>query len=203
MPTTLEKIVRDCPTVQRSKTEGGKSLIHTENNEVRYVLGDIGDKPLICIGVNPSVSENDDGGRGTILTVEKVKRKNNHGSWVMLNVYPVRAKNANKLSDYDAVLDEVNRKIIEAVLEDVVKKTGKPPTVWVAWGVSIEKKPYLLIRLCAIISLLEKHNCHFVTCGKLTVAGHPHHPLGVCDIELKDFDMIEYKRKLGCHPPLL
>ena len=53
--------------------------------EYRYILGTRGDRPLICIGVNPSTAapgELDP----TLRSVERVAHHNGYDSFIMFNV---------------------------------------------------------------------------------------------------------------------
>ena len=58
--------------------------------EYRYVLGTKGEKPLICIGVNPSTAEPDHLDN-TLKSVERIALGNGYDSFIMFNVYPQRA----------------------------------------------------------------------------------------------------------------
>ena len=55
--------------------------------EYRYVLGTKGEKPLICIGVNPSTAEPDHLDN-TLKSVERIALGNGYDSFIMFNVYP-------------------------------------------------------------------------------------------------------------------
>ena len=69
--------------------------------EYRYILGTRGQKPLICIGVNPSTAEpgNLD---NTLKSVERIAKNNGFDSFVMFNVYAQRATSPD---DMDKTLD--------------------------------------------------------------------------------------------------
>ena len=51
------------------------------------------------------------------------------------------------------------------------------PVVWAAWGTIIEKRPYLWTCLEDMIALGREYGAQWVTCGRRSKAGHPHHPL--------------------------
>ena len=58
--------------------------------EYRYILGTRGERPLICVGVNPSTAapgELDP----TLKSVERVALHNGYDSFIMFNVYAQRA----------------------------------------------------------------------------------------------------------------
>ena len=58
--------------------------------EYRYILGTRGEKPLICVGVNPSTAAPGDLDN-TLKSVERVAHHNGYDSFIMFNVYAQRA----------------------------------------------------------------------------------------------------------------
>ena len=142
------------PTLEAGEYAGG--LWYYEPHvymPYRYVLGRPGARPLVCIGINPSTAQ--PGALDpTVKSVERLAASNGFDSWIMFNVYPQRATDPN---DMDAVPDRAlcdeNLRWLAAVLDQT------DPTMWAAWGTLIEKRPY------------------WVTFGKRSKAGHPHHPL--------------------------
>ena len=59
-------------------------------SDYRYILGTRGQKPLICIGINPSTAapgELDN----TLKSVERIALGNGFDSFIMFNVYAQRA----------------------------------------------------------------------------------------------------------------
>lgn len=71
--------------------------LYIGDNKVRYALGEPGKRNIICVGVNPSTADfvKDD------PTIEQVKRtasQNNYDGWIMLNLYPLRATDFEKLN---------------------------------------------------------------------------------------------------------
>ena len=62
----------------------------------RYVLGRVGRRPLVCIGINPSTAQ--PGALDpTLKSVERLANANGFDSWIMFNVYPQRATNPNDM----------------------------------------------------------------------------------------------------------
>ena len=59
-------------------------------SEYRYILGTRGDRPLICVGVNPSTAA-PDALDNTLKSVERVALHNGYDSFLMFNVYAQRA----------------------------------------------------------------------------------------------------------------
>jgi len=146
---------------------------HTSDNTARYILGTAGERPLICFGINPSTAEPNKLDP-TVNSVSRLAGAHGYDSFVMLNVYPQRATNPNDLHR-EAVLElrAENERHIAALID------GKTHTLWAAWGGLISKRPYLLPFVQRIVALPELQNCKWVSRGKPTKDGHPHHPLYV------------------------
>ena len=116
----------------------------------RYVLGRVGRRPLVCIGINPSGVD----------------------SWIMFNVYPQRATNPNDMDKTpDRTLCDENLRWLQAVLAQT------EPTMWAAWGTLIEKRDYLPGLMREMVALTREKNIPWVTFGPRSKKGHPHHPL--------------------------
>ena len=123
----------------------------------RYVLGRVGRHPLVCIGINPSTAQ--PGALDpTLKSVERLANANDFDSWVMDRV-PDRA------------LCDENLRWLQAVLAQT------EPTMWAAWGTLIEKRDYLPGLMREMVALTREKNIPWVTFGKRSKKGHPHHPL--------------------------
>ena len=127
--------------------------------EYRYILGTRGINPLICIGVNPSTAEpgNLD---NTLKSVSRIAGGNGYDSWIMFNVY---AQRATRPEDMDRVcndrLHEANMEAFRYILSHV------------------EKRPYLPGCVRDMVTIGEEYGAHWLSAGKISVKGHPHHPL--------------------------
>lgn len=159
----------------------------TADNAARFVLGTLGDNPLICFGINPSTAKpgNLD---STVNYVSRIASFNGYDSFIMLNVYPQRATNPNDL--HKAFIPELkieNERHISALIN------GRKLNLWAAWGNNIKKRHYLLILLHNIVSLPEMRNCRWMSRGTPTKDRHPHHPLYVNkDYPFEPFDIGTY-----------
>ena len=160
----------------------------TVDDAARFVLGTVGDNPLVCFGVNPSTAEPNQLDR-TIQGVSKVAVRNGFDGFIMLNVYPQRATDPNDLhSDFDPALKSENERQISAVIR------GRKLTLWAAWGALINKRRFLPLLLRDILVLPEVAASEWVSRGAVSRAGHPHHPLYVKDTEkLEPFSVAHYR----------
>ncbi len=164
------------------------------DNSARYVLGERGDNPLVCIGVNPSTAEPDK----LDPTLRNVKRfAESHGfeGWIMLNLYPQRATNPNDLhaEPCDEYMDR------NAFWWNWLFDEFHWATIWAAWGTLIEKRDYMTdcLRRLAKTTLYDWRNCNWVTIGKRSQAGHPHHPLYLPKTaQIQTFDIQTYLKNL-------
>ncbi len=162
-------------------------------SEYRYILGTRGKKPLITIGINPSTAEPDNLDN-TLKSVERIAHGNGFDSFVMFNVYAQRATNPDDMDKiFNEALHEENMKAFRWVLEN----SGENPTVWAAWGTIVEKRDYLKKCLSDMVKIGEEFGARWVSVGKRSVKGHPHHPLYLRKDSLsEDFDMNEYLSKI-------
>lgn len=156
--------------------------------EYRYILGTRGEKPLICVGINPSTARPDDLDN-TLKSVERIALGNGYDSFIMFNVYAERATNPDDMeSEENAYLHRQNMAAFEYALA-----LGKNPTVWAAWGTIVERRGYLKKCLSDMIALGEKYGARWVKAGACSKAGHPHHPLYLKkDSPLEDFSIGNY-----------
>ena len=158
--------------------------------EYRYILGTRGERPLICVGVNPSTAapgELDP----TLKSVERVALYNGYDSFIMFNVYAQRATRPEDMERAcNADLHAENMRAFDYALS--LDKTGAP-AVWAAWGAVIEKRDYLPQCVRDMIAVGEGRGARWFSAGKRTKAGHPHHPLYLRkDSPLDPFDVGAY-----------
>ena len=67
-----------------------------DDDTARFMLGEVGENPIICLGINPSTA-NDEKDDPTISKIRKIASENNCDGWIMLNLYPQRATNPNDM----------------------------------------------------------------------------------------------------------
>ncbi len=158
-------------------------------SEYRYILGTVGEDPLICIGINPSTAAPDDLDN-TLKSVERIAHFNGHDSFIMFNVYAQRATNPDDMEkEFNPQLHRENIKAFEYILSNC-KKT---PSVWAAWGAIIEKRKYLPLLVKDFYNISKKYDAGWYSCGAISKKGHPHHPLYLRSDTKKDtFDIENY-----------
>lgn len=160
--------------------------------EYRYILGTRGQRPLICIGINPSTAAPDDLDN-TLKSVERIALGNGFDSFVMFNVYPQRA------TDPDAMERRCNLALHRENLEAFcyVLSLSRDPAVWAAWGTIIEKRTYLAQCLEDMIAVGQEYGARWFTAGAISKKGHPHHPLYLRkDAGLDPFDARDYVERV-------
>lgn len=158
--------------------------------EYRYILGTKGERPLICIGINPSTAAPDDLDN-TLKSVERIALAGGYTGFMMFNVYAQRATDPDDMEqECNTALHAQNLRAFEYVLKNY---GGDEPAVWAAWGTIIEKRGYLYSCVADMIEIGKKYGAKWYTAGRKSKAGHPHHPLYLRkDAPLDPFDIEEY-----------
>jgi hypothetical protein len=161
-------------------------------SEYRYILGTRGEKPLICIGINPSTAQP---GQldNTLKSVERIALGNGFDSFIMFNVYAQRATDPDAMEpECNALLHKENMEAFRYVLS-----ISKKPAVWAAWGTIIEKRSYLPECLRDMLEAGQQFNARWYCAGNVSKKGHPHHPLYLRkDEKIKSFDVEAYLKNL-------
>lgn len=79
-------------------------------SEYRYILGTRGQKPLICVGINPSTAA-PDALDPTLQSAQRIALNNGYDSFLMFNVYAQRATRPDDMERVcNSALHEENRK---------------------------------------------------------------------------------------------
>jgi hypothetical protein len=146
--------------------------LKSPDNKYRYALGTKGENTLYCFGINPSTAtpEKYD---PTITRVSRTASKMGFDSFVMLNIYPLRATDPAELP---TIPDWEEHDINITAIFDVLKNGS---TIWAAWGDLIHKRAWLINCRNSILSQIKTHkkDIHWVKMGELTKSGNPRHPL--------------------------
>ena len=156
--------------------------------EYRYLLGTRGQRPLICVGINPSTAA-PDRLDNTLKSVERVALGNGYDSFLMFNVYAQRSTRPRDLEE--SCNSHLHRENLVAFAYAL--SLSPAPALWAAWGTIIEARPYLLPCLRDLIALGEGAGARWYTAGPRSKRGHPHHPLYLRkDSILEPFDPAAY-----------
>lgn len=163
----------------------------SEDGGARFVLGTVGEHPLVCVGVNPSTAtpERLD---ATVTRVARRARALGFDSWVMLNLYPQRSTDPTGLDrTVDPALMAANEREVARIFS---KHSG---SLLAAWGTLITVRPYLADSARRIVALADAAGRPWFALGTPTTAGHPRHPLYVRnDAALVPFDARRYVDQL-------
>lgn len=160
---------------------------HAADGSARFVLGEAGQNPLVCFGINPSTAV-PHAPDPTIKRVRKFASDNGFEGWTMLNVYPQIATDPKNIDrDYRHELKSENERHIVRLINE------RPMTLLASWGGLITSRPYLPELLRDILQLTTDAGCDWVSLGTPTKLGHPRHPLYVRgDVPLRPFDANKY-----------
>ncbi len=158
------------------------------DNRLRYVLGRIGVKPLMVIGLNPSTAApgNPD---PTIKAVERHCLRMGYDGWFMLNLFPLRETHPEKLPEI------APSGVMEAAFPAIIKLLQDYPDapIWAAWGAHLHLRPYLIDGLKQLVELPGMENRNWFHVGTLTKEGHPRHPLYLAgNPYIAPFEVLEY-----------
>lgn len=160
-------------------------------SEYRYILGTRGEKPLICVGINPSTAA-PDALDPTLQSAQRIALSNGYDSFLMFNVYAQRATRPDDMErDCNSFLHGENCKAFAYLLS-----LSPQPAIWAAWGNIIEKRPYLMDCLRDFAAQGQTAGARWFTAGPPLKSGHPHHPLYLKrDTALLDLDIAAYLRE--------
>ena len=156
------------------------------DGSARFVLGTVGENPLVCFGINPSTAV-----PGvpdpTVKRVIRFAADNGFDSWTMLNVYPQISTDPRGMhSDHEPALKAENERRIARAIQ------GRP-TLLAAWGGLITSRSYLRPLLRDIVEITTAAGSQWMSLGEVTKDGHPRHPLYLsAAAPLVPFDMAEY-----------
>lgn len=158
--------------------------------EYRYILGTRGEKPLICVGVNPSTAA-PNALDNTLKSVERIALGNGYDSFIMFNVY---AQRATRPDDMERTLNpRLHTENMAAFRYALSQTRNGQPAIWAAWGNIIEKRPYLPGCVRDMIAVGQDFGAQWFSAGKRSAKGHPHHPLYLRkDSPLDPFDVSDY-----------
>lgn len=163
-----------------------------DNEKIRYVLGEKGKNPLICIGINSSTAKPNDLDR-TLTKVKNISIHNNYNGWIMLNIFPLRETNPNNLPkdkhNYETIIKK-NIEEIKKIIQDYPNSD-----ILCCWGSVIEKREYLKESLLKLFNEILCSKNDKLKCIDLTKKQqHPRHPLYCKRTSiLKPFNICDYK----------
>lgn len=167
-----DKMLENIPEWMERQDDIPTGWVYIGDDKERYILGQPGKYNLLVFGVNPSTASPGESNLDpTIRKVRKVAEKEGFDGWIMVNLYPLRETDPDKLPDKaDKKLVDNNLKVIAAI-----EKNYAIGMVWAAWGNIIDSQFYLGDNLYDIQEAITDAEWYYR--GKLTKAGNPRHPL--------------------------
>ena len=145
-------------------------IIPTEYSPYRFLLGRKGKNPLVAICMNPSAARETSSDL-TINRIIKTSQKLGMEGWIVFNLYPERATNANTMDAFKQNLSNENIwEIRKFLVENNIKE------ILGAWGDDKNLKP-LTKGKQQLITMLTDIDVKVFYFGTLTKSGNPRHPL--------------------------
>ena len=141
--------------------------------DYRYILGTRGERPLICVGINPSTAAPDDLDP-TLKSVERIALHNGFDSFIMFNVYAQRATRPEDMeAERNPTLHAENMNAFRHILS--------------------LSAHYLADCVRDMIQIGTEFGAQWFSAGRKSKKGHPHHPLYLKrDSPLDPFDISYY-----------
>lgn len=167
-----------------------------ENDKTkRYLLGELGNNNILCVGLNPSTADKDVTDP-TSISIEKIAYNHSYDGWVLVNLYPKRTskpKMLEILADKDAIKRNYQH------IEEAIKKYNIQ-NVWLAWGNNVVERKYFNDCIVNLSQVLQKFDLNILSIGTNDTK-HPTHPSPQAinmkfkngkKVELIKFDFEEY-----------
>jgi len=164
---------------------------NNSDNTARFVLGKRSGKPLYAIALNPSTADNIKSD-ATVRKLIDFTKKNDFESFVLFNLYPLRATNPHELPKET----ECNEALLTQNIKIIAEQTPNNATILACWGNNINMRKYLRRSISLIAKELENKNCNWVSAG-LTVCENPVHLARAAYRPFIKFDFSNYVQHLN------
>ncbi|MGN0039203.1 MAG: DUF1643 domain-containing protein [Coriobacteriales bacterium] len=169
------------------------------DNSYRFLLGEMGQRNLVCVGLNPSTAE--PGDENLDPTMRRVRSRAidlGYDGYLMANLYPQRATDPGDMHRAEQLDEEAVRENYATIAELFALDSFD---VWAAWGAAIERRGYLKVQLLTIYDIFQNRcgdaGARWLHAGELTKGGHPRHPLYIPqDAPMREFDAYTYALNL-------
>lgn len=145
---------------------------YDDTRNLRFALGNYGEKTLICIGINPSSASDQESDR-TMNELIKFSKTNGYDSCIMINPCPIRSARPSDLpkdSEMDGNITRMNLECIEKVLTQCVGCDAL-----IMWGNFVTSRTYFTKSSIAIMELLLEYHITAKHIERLSNAGNPYH----------------------------
>lgn len=151
---------------------------NSPDNAYRYLIGTVGDNPLIVMSINPSVGSPTQTS-ATLGTVRHIAHAYGYDSWIILCLYPQRATHLDELTEMaDPEQIAKNNAVIK---ETLAKWPGRK--IWAAWGTHYFDRPFFSECLADILKIADEYDESWMHYGTLDEDGAPRYCLYLEDGE--------------------
>lgn len=145
---------------------------NTPDNANRFVIGTVGNNPLIVMSINPSVGSPTQTS-STLGSVRHIAADYGYDSWIILCLYPQRATHLDELTEFaNQDLINENNKVIDEILSKFPNRK-----IWAAWGTHYFDRPFFAPCLAEILKIADKYGDTWMHYGPLDEDGAPRYCL--------------------------
>lgn len=145
-------------------------MVPSEYHTYRFALGKKESSSLVAICMNPSAARETKSDH-TINRIIKVSQMLGMDGWMVFNIYPERATDADEMDDFKQDLSDENIKEIKKYLVE-----NNVSEVWGAWGDN-KNITALINGKQQLLAMLSEIGVKVYYFGTLTKNGNPRHPI--------------------------
>ena len=161
-----------------------------QSEKVRFALFNKGKRTLVILGLNPSTADSEKMDP-TMRKVSRIVEENGYDSFIMFNLYPLRATDPKELpQEMDVQLHQQNLNVIREKIREF-----KHIDVLAAFGNNAGKRKYLQNCWKDIVNVFSAYDTTWYRLGSFTRKGFPRHPLYQTDLKLLPFKIADLKWK--------
>ena len=146
--------------------------IPKNDNTKRFLIGKKGQHEMLAIALNPSTA-NEDKLDPTSKNIELIANNNGCDGWWLVNLYPERISNPNKLTHKGNI--KLTKKNIEFIKRILISPNYNFSKIICCWGNFITKRSFLSESANQLLIYLKSQG-YASECLGYTQQGNPYHP---------------------------